>query len=74
MYTVLRSDGQYVSNGQGTYNEYVVDEIADIETLPTGKHEATINRPRPGSTALVANAGTVYVLTNAREWVVLVEG
>ncbi|MBQ7385051.1 MAG: hypothetical protein IJW04_00915 [Ruminococcus sp.] len=74
MYTVLREDGNYLNNGQGTYNEYIVDNIEDVATLPTGKDNKSINRPRPGSTALVANAGMVYVLNNAREWVVLVEG
>ena len=74
MYTVLREDGNYLNNGQGTYKEYIVDDIADVATLPTGKDDTSINRPRPGSTALVANAAMVYVLNNAREWVVLVEG
>lgn len=74
MYTVLREDGNYLNNGQGTYNEYIVDDIEDVATLPTGKDNNSINRPRPGSTALVANASMVYVLNNAREWVVLVEG
>ncbi len=74
MYTVLSEDGKYLSNGQGTYIEYVVDNIEDVATLPTGKDNPAINRPRPGSTAVVTNAGMVYVLSNAREWVVFVEG
>lgn len=74
MYTILREDGNYLNKGQGTYNEYIVDNIEDVATLPTGKDNKSINRPRPGSTALVANACMVYVLNNAREWVVLVEG
>lgn len=74
MFTLLREDGHYINNGQGTYNEYVCDNIEDIATLPTGKDDKSINRPRPGSTALVTSAGMVYVLSNEREWVVLIEG
>lgn len=74
MYTTLKEDGNYLNNGQGTYMEFVVDNIEDVATLPTGIGDASIARPRPGSTALVCNAATVYVLNNAREWVVLIAG
>lgn len=66
MYTTLKEDGNYLNNGQGTYMEFVVDNIEDVATLPTGIGDASI--------ALVCNAATVYVLNNAREWVVLIAG
>ena len=75
MYTILKEGGPgYVANGEGVYKEYVCDTISDIATLPTGKESGGIDRPRPGSTALVTAAASVYVLSNDREWVVLVEG
>lgn len=75
MYTILKEGGAgYMANGEGTYKEYVCDTISDISTLPTGKGGSGIDRPRPGSVALVTSAATVYVLSNAREWVVLIEG
>lgn len=69
--SVLKIDKNYVADEQGIYKEFVVDNIEDVALLPTGINDNSIDKPRPGSTALVCNAATVYVLNNAREWVVL---
>lgn len=75
MYSVLKEGGPgYIANGEGTYKEFVCDTIADIADLPTGADGGGIDRPRPGSTAVVTAAAMVYVLSNERAWVVLVEG
>lgn len=43
------------------FGEFVVDEISDIDDLPTGG--------TPGSKAVVANAGVEYILNNRHQWV-----
>lgn len=45
MYTALKEDGNYLNNGQGTYMEFVVDNIEDVATLPTGIGDTSIARP-----------------------------
>lgn len=47
-------------------SEFVCDTVADIADLPTEK-----NKVYPGSTALVAATGEVYILNASREWVLL---
>jgi hypothetical protein len=74
MITVLKQGSNYLANGEGVYTEYVCSTIADVQNLPTGKGLNTIDRPRPGSTAIVTSISAVYVLSNEREWVALVEG
>lgn len=74
MISTLRQGGTYLVDNAGIYTEYVCDTIADVDNLPTGKNSQDIDRPRPGSTAVIAEAGMVYVLSNEREWVVLIDG
>ena len=44
--------------------KFVCDTEADIATLPTEK-----NKVYPGSTAVVASSGNLYILNASREWV-----
>lgn len=44
--------------------EYVADTEADVKNLPT-------KGANPGSTCIVADTASVYILNNAREWVKL---
>lgn len=46
--------------------EYLVDTEADIDQLPTDGRQAW-----PGSTCLVAENSSVYILNNKNEWVKL---
>lgn len=73
MISTLRQGGNYLVDDSGVYTEYVCDTIADVANLPTGKNAQNIDRPRPGSTAVITSAGSVYVLSNEREWVVLID-
>ncbi len=52
-YTILPYDDTQI---QGL-NRYIVDEVSDIETLPA--------YAQPGSKAIVANTGEVYLLNNS---------
>lgn len=74
MITKLKQGGKYIEDKDGVYTEFVCATISDIAKLPTGKNSDAVDRPRPGSTALVTAAAMVYVLSNEREWVVLIEG
>ena len=51
---------------------------ADVANLPTGANSEAEDKPRPGSTAVVPStdggAASVYVLSNERTWVLLIEG
>lgn len=51
-YKILSADVQ-----QNTH-QFLVDTISDLEDLPK----------EPGSAALVANSGEVYICNNAKEW------
>jgi hypothetical protein len=71
---MLKQGERYLANGDGVYTEYVCSTISDVQNLPTGKNSTSIDRPRPGSTAVITTSAQVYVLSNERQWVVLVEG
>ena len=45
-------------------SKFVCDTEADIKTLPTEK-----NKVYPGSTAVVASSGNLYILNASRKWV-----
>ena len=45
-------------------SKFVCDTEADIATLPTEK-----NKDYPGSTAVVASSGNLYILNASRKWV-----
>ena len=51
-YKILSADVQ-----QNTH-QFLVDTVDDLESLPK----------EPGSAALVANDGNVYICNNAKEW------
>lgn len=72
MISKLRQGNTYLVDAEGVYMEYVCDTIAEVANLPTSKNSDSIDRPRPGSTAVIAEAGMVYVLSNEREWVALI--
>lgn len=74
MITKLKEGNTYVVDNEGIYTEFVCDEPADVLNLPTGANSNSLDRPRPGSTAVITSTQEVYVLTNQREWVALVEG
>ena len=60
---------------EGYYHEYVCDSISDIASLPTGEDMAqSKTKPRPGSTAVVSANSAVYMLSNDRQWGLLLEG
>lgn len=63
-YSVIKTE-QGANGGNGYYTEYLCESVDDIATLPT---EVEYGGPRPGSLALIETDGTVYILTNAREW------
>lgn len=50
-------------------SEFICDTEADVMNLPTEK-----NKVYPGSTAIVATTGEVYILNASRQWVVLGSG
>lgn len=56
----------------------MLSSAADVANLPTGTNSEAEDRPRPGSTAVVPStdggAASVYVLSNERTWVLLIEG
>ena len=43
---------------QRNTHQFLVDEVSDLDSLPK----------EPGSVALVANDGDVYICNNAKEW------
>ena len=43
--------------------EFICDTVADIVNLPTEK-----NKVYPGSAALVASTGDIYILNASRKW------
>ena len=91
MITMLKQGKDYITDKHGIYTEYVCSSAADVENLPTGANSEALDRPRPGSTAIVPSAdggagstaivpsadggaASVYVLSNERTWVLLIEG
>lgn len=78
MITMLKQGESYITDTHGIYTEYVCSSVADVANLPTGANSEALDRPRPGSTAIVpspdGDAASVYVLSNERTWVLLVEG
>lgn len=76
MVTLLKIGGSgYVVDEEGYYHEYVCDTVSDIATLPTGTDMGQSKiKPRPGSTAVVSENSAVYMLSNNREWGLLLEG
>ena len=78
MFTMLKQGSNYIDDKLGVYTEYVCSSAADVENLPTGANSEAVDRPRPGSTAVVPStdggAASVYVLSNERTWVLLIEG
>lgn len=52
-------------NGNPSYGlySYILDTLEDLENLST--------KGAPGSAALVASTGEVYILNNQKEWVKL---
>ena len=75
MFTTLKKGERYVDDKNGIYTEYVCSSAADVAGLPTGAGSDALDRPRPGSTAIVPGedgaSASIYVLTNEREWVLL---
>ena len=51
-YKILSADARNKTH------QFLVDEVSDLDNLPK----------EPGSVALVANTGDVYVCNNAKEW------
>lgn len=49
--------------------EFICDTVADIANLPTEK-----NKVYPGSAALVASTGDIYILNANRKWVLFGAG
>ena len=78
MFTMLKQCSNNIHDKHGVYTEYVCSSAADVENLPTGANSEAVDRPRPGSTAVVPStdggAASVYVLSNERTWVLLIEG
>ena len=76
MITMLKQGETYIAGSEGVYTEYVCSGLADVASLPTGQDSEAADRPRPGSTAVVPSAdkagASVYVLSNEREWIVLI--
>lgn len=75
MFSTLKKGERYIEDKEGIYTEYVCSSVADIASLPTGAGSDALDRPRPGSTAVISGAdgtsASVYMLTNEREWVLL---
>lgn len=71
MITMLKQGKDYITDKHGIYTEYVCSSA-------TGTNSEAEDRPRPGSTAVVPStdggAASVYVLSNERTWVLLIEG
>lgn len=78
MITMLKQGERYVIDKHGLYTEYICSNADDIDNLPTGADTEALDRPRPGSTAVVPStdggAASVYVLSNEHNWVLLSEG
>ena len=53
MFTTLKQGSNYIDDKHGIYTEYVCSSAADVENLPTGANSEAVDRPRPGSTAVV---------------------
>lgn len=49
--------------------EFICDSVADIINLPTEK-----NKVYPGSMALIASTGEVYIFNASHKWVLLGSG
>ena len=49
--------------------EFICDTTADVANLPTEK-----NKVYPGSAALVASTGDIYILSTSRKWVLFGAG
>lgn len=78
MITTLKQNKDYIIDKHGIYTEYVCSSVDDVENLPTGANSEALDKPRPGSTAIVPSrdggTASVYVLSNERDWVLLIEG
>lgn len=60
----------FAANGQAYgYLELVCDTADDVDNLPTAKNEIAV-----GSKCTCIETGKVYMLSNAREWIVLGSG
>lgn len=57
----------------GCYMEFVADTVDDVATLPTGNDNVSGVRPRPGSMAVCIGNRSLYILSNARKWVLFAE-
>lgn len=64
---VGKPDEGYSINAQGSHHEYGCDFDADVPNLPTDG-TTDLERPSPGSTALVLESGDTYVLSSNRAW------
>ncbi len=75
MYTIVKIGGSgYVFDEEGYYHEYICDSVSDIASLPTGIDMAqSKTKPRPGSTAIVSENSAVYMLSNNRQWKLLID-
>lgn len=75
MITMLKQGERYIIDKHGIYTEFICSSVADVVNLPTGANSEALDRPRPGSTAVVpgepGTSASVYVLTNVREWALL---
>lgn len=73
MFTMLKQGNTYIDDKYGVYTEFVCSSASDIANLPTGAESAVLDRPRPGSIAVVPSADgrgmSTYVLSNGHTWV-----
>lgn len=70
MFTMLKQGSHYIDDKHGVYTEFVCSSVADVENLPTGANSEALDRPRRAD----GGAASVYVLSNERTWVLLIEG
>lgn len=69
MINTIRQGTRLVEDENGTYTEYICSNVADTANLPTGINSDSLDRPRPGSLAVVITTGDVYMLSPEREWI-----
>lgn len=64
-YKIMRDD--FVEGNQYLI-DYIADTTSDVANLPNGTNEELRKDAAPGSTALIAATGDVYVLNTQHEW------
>ena len=75
MITMLSKGEQYIEDAAGVHVEFLISSADEISNLPTGIGSMALDRPRPGSLAVLPgtnNTGSsYYILTNERTWAAL---